>query len=457
MQLPEYISSVSKEAVIDGVKHIKRYQLRSQRILSPKNPLLIKGPENVLKHADVRNNFRIKSSSLNSFLAASSLAHLLDGWMYLSNAFTTLLSGDKSTTIHLAYYAELRSAMAILATEGIGVFNNKHIGAFSTTTNGEFPSNFYRPNRQQGNPPTYEQPGSSTHKFVWEAMKQWTDLPYKPNEEILKPFSVRGKNFEELTEYFDPRTSVSTLLTVNTIKGWLKEWCFDIEKYETDRSNRNEASYRPQRIKNFLTPIDFQSIINDLNKFWEVISPSASDPFNLLDKYLLRMLYKKLYDQLNIQVPKKELIAGAFTAIGINDEMLFGFLDYENPYEEEHIIFKQASLKESSPLPILARATLLLRVSVGLVSQLYKEGGISKGELNFVWNSYAIDNGFWLPGSPLSDFKDLWIDIETKLTDLKLDVNSGNFENSPCSIKQRNPEAIILTGQINRACLWGFD
>jgi hypothetical protein len=454
MRLSYFVRKASKDAVIEGVKNIKRYYLAHQKIVSNKNPLITNGINAIFNHANALKTYRIKQSKINSFLAASSLSHLLDGWMYLSNSFSAMLNGDKGTAVHLGYYAELRSAMSILATEGIGVFDQKHIGAFSPVANCEYPKNYYKgvaPNL------AYKQPEIRTHVFVWDAMDKWANSAFKPDSTILQIFKVRDKNFYDLTEYFHSTTAVSTLLSVQTVKSWLKEWCFDIKSYRNDRENRNEVSYRPQRIKDFNQNINFQTIINELDSFWNVISPIGPDKFSLLDTYLLRKLYNGLYTSIGTTVLRKDLIQNAFNQFGIHDSTLFDFLDFQPPYNNDHVIFNYANSKQTTPLSIIARATLLLRVSVGLVSQLYNAGGISKNQLDFIWDNYGIDCGFWVTGNLPTDFNNLWSDIQPSLTDLRTDINSPGIDNSIYSIRQRNTEEIDYLCQINRACLWGLD
>jgi len=451
MRLAEYVKRTSKDAVIDGVKLIKRYNFHSNRLIPNSNPLIKNSIESVKKHADDRLTFAIPQSKINQFLAAAALSHLLDGWMYLSNSFSALLNGDEATAIHLGYYAELRSAMSILSTEGIAVFNDKHIGAFSRVTNGVYPSNYYK---STGG---YVQPIYTTHKFVWDAMDKWSKSSTKPNEEILQIFKVQGLDFFDLTEFFHPTTVGSTLLTIKTVKGWLKEWCFDIKYYKQDRENRNEVSYRPQRIINFDKNLDFKEIINDLNRFWGVISPTPTNQFDLLDKYLLRKLFANLYAQITTTEPIDDLISNAFGQKGIYDKILFDFMALKAPFMDDHVIFKYAGIKKTTALSIIARATLLLRISVGMVSQLYKAGGANKADLSFVWNNYSIDNGFYPPSSPISNFANLWSDVEPMFEDLRIDINSHGSDNSIFAIKERNPVEIIHLSQINRACLWGLD
>jgi hypothetical protein len=455
MKIPfSYIKQSSREAVIAGLKHNKRYHFPSNRIVSSTNPLVRNGVNAVSRHADLRNTYQIKPTDVTQFLAASSLSHLLDGWMYLANAFNSMLAGDEATAIHLAYYAELRSAMSILSTEGIAVFSDKHISALSNTTSAVYPANFYaNPVARTG----YKKPVHRTHQFVWDAIDKWSSSNTKLNSDILKVFKVQGRDFYELTEFFHPATAGSSLLTTQTVKKWLKEWCFDISNYKGDRENRNESSYRPQRIKNFSSTLDFKSIINDLGSYWDVISPTPGNKFALLDKYLLRKLFSQLHTAVGGGRPLSDLVNDAFTQQGIHDHTLLNFLDSQAPFADDHIIFQHAAIRQPTALSILARATLLLRVSVGLVSQLYKAGMVNKTELGFVWAQYAVDNGFWSASAPLTDFDDLWGEISLMLEDLKIDINTPGSVNDIYSIRDRNPKEIISLSQINRACMWGLD
>ena len=454
MRLAEYVKKSSKQAVVDGVKSIKRFHIPDSKLLSNKNPLLTNAILAVDRHTDGRNSYSIQQTKINQFLAASSLSHLLDGWGYLSTAFNALLSGDEAAAIHLAYYAELRSAMSILSTEGIGVFSKKHISAFSATTNFEFPTNYYKNNNPAGK---YVQGGSPTHVFVWEAMEKWSNSSTKPGDDILKVFKVEGLNFYELIEYFHPATAGSSLLTTQTVKNWLKEWCFDIKHYRKDRESRNVASYRPQRIKDFGTYPDFKLIINELSAFWNVISPSPQNKFNLLDKHLLRKLFGSLYSALTPAQPIDDLISNAFDQHGINDQTLFDFLGYKAPFSNEHVIFNYASMRKTTALSIIARATLLLRISVGMVANLYQAGGLRKADLEFVWNKYGVENGFWSPGAPIANHDDLWFDLEGMFSDLKTDINGTGAVNDLNSIRKRNVVEMTHFSQIHRACLWGLD
>jgi hypothetical protein len=63
---------------------------------------------------------------LSQYVAASTVLHCADGWSYLGKAISCLLRGDPHRCRHLAYYAELRAALSLLASEGVGIFQDRH-------------------------------------------------------------------------------------------------------------------------------------------------------------------------------------------------------------------------------------------------------------------------------------------------------------------------------------------
>lgn len=452
MKLGYFVRKSSKKPVIEGVKHLKRYYLPNKKLICNRTPFDKNCNNAIKRHADARVSYTIPSFKINNFLAASSLSHLLDGWMYLSNSISALLNGDSGACIHLAYYAELRSTMSILATEGVGVFDRKHLGVFNNITNSEFPKNYYKGTSPNLN---YKTPELATHVFVWEAIEKWSKSSVKPDTEILKIFKVKGHSFFDLIEFFHP--IATPLRSTEVVKEWLQDWCFDIRAFKNDRENRNLVSYRPQRIRDFERTLDFKIIINDLTSLWSGISPAEENKFNLLDMYLLRKLFHALYVKIAPSVPIRELIETAFESKGITDNTMNALLCMETPYTQDHLIFQHASNKELLPLPIIARAMLLLRIAVGMVSQLYKLGDVTTNELGFVWSNYGLNNGFWTPNNPKTNFNELWTDIQSTIIDLKEQVNGQGSDNNLSTLISNKSESLTYLSQISRACLWGID
>ncbi len=75
--------------------------------------------------ADI-NAGNLHKRQMAQYVAASVILHCNDGWSYLGRSLSALLRGDPHRARHLAYYAELRGAMSLLASNGIGVFNKQH-------------------------------------------------------------------------------------------------------------------------------------------------------------------------------------------------------------------------------------------------------------------------------------------------------------------------------------------
>lgn len=73
------------------------------------------------------NRGTLNHSDLAQYIAASVALHCADGWSYLGRALECHACGDGEAASHLAYYAELRAAMSLLAAEGQGIFNTQHI------------------------------------------------------------------------------------------------------------------------------------------------------------------------------------------------------------------------------------------------------------------------------------------------------------------------------------------
>ena len=105
--------------------------------------------------ADTKAGLGASDSDLAAYIAASSPLHTADGWGYLGRALDAHAHGDRGVARHLGYYAELRAAMGLLATEGICVLNYTHAvlnDARETTTFS----------------------GGGTHRFAWAALDIWS-------------------------------------------------------------------------------------------------------------------------------------------------------------------------------------------------------------------------------------------------------------------------------------------
>nr|NQU90727.1 hypothetical protein [Bacteroidota bacterium] len=447
-KLGVFIKNASREPVVQSFKVIKDRYLPQSKLIANSNQLKSNALSAIIRHHDSTKSFQLRSNDVNTYIGASSISHLLDGWGYLSQAVNALLNGNNGAAIHLAYYAELRAVMSLLASEGVGVFNNKHIGLKNETDFSLFIKRKIK-----------NEPGSGksllTHVFAWDAFEKWCRSDVKPSYDLLRLFRVKGNTFSDLLPGFHPRAT--QLVSSSIAKDWLKQWAFDVKKYKSDRELRNFVSYRPQTISGFDKQLDFKSTIKNVYGLFQVLSQSASNPFDYLDKLLLKTLFDELYIRPEISSRGNlfDLINDSFTSVGATlDATTQRILLSGLPNNQSHLIFSEAAKNKVEPLPIISRAALLLRVSTGSTSMLLEDAHIGKDELNFVWENYGFNNGFWETAKPVSEFYELWTEIETEYSELS--NAAAHLSNSSFTVRNELEEDLNKLSQFNRACLWGI-
>ena len=74
--------------------------------------------------------------------------------------------GDFDASRHLAYYAELRAALSLLAAEGVGIFDDRHF-IINTPKDCLHIGALPRAGRRSD---------LGTHYFAWAALEHWSDL-----------------------------------------------------------------------------------------------------------------------------------------------------------------------------------------------------------------------------------------------------------------------------------------
>ena len=453
--MENFINSASNLPVIDGVTQIRNALVASRQVISPANRLLAQDFKTVLrKHFD--GSDLVSNIEINTFLASSSLLHCLDGWGYLSHAIDSLLTGDSRISIHLAYYSELRASMSFLSSEGIGIFNNGYISADAY-------------NNIQRNPTrdrvTTDPINPSTHQFIWNSLDTWINSIVKPANpsDLLGVFSVDGKNFNDWLTHF-PYTSPNSGIIV--LKHWLSSWNFDINHFKKDREVRNIVSYQTPNLNVSPNVYTLNQNIDKLNSFWNILEPSGNNRFQLLDKYLLRELLKIIYNQQTTSVKNantfENLVRTTISNMGLTVQQSFiDFMvsnDQHNLFVESFNTTIDPTTNSLNPLSVIARATLMLRISTGSVSHILNSGGMTKQDLDFLWDKYGLENGFWTVGDLPTDFISLWEDIKDDIEEVtswahtkRPDLNLHAVYNDTSL-----PFSLNFFKQFHRAGLWGI-
>lgn len=347
----------------------------------------------------------VRSRNLAQYIATSAILHCSDAWGYLGRASAALLKGDPHRAFHLAYYAELRAAMAILATSGIGVFDRAQYIISGPNTVSKLGH------------------GNGTHMFAWEVLEYWSRSA--SSGDLFSSIVTPGGR--SLDEWLQPFGGASALAP--QAREWFQQWGLDIRVGTEDRFARNNSSYRPDGI-----PVPWTtspaSTLAFLRSSWECLEPSPGSPFEEIDRFILRISIETLYRGRTGLVPSPT--APAFRAFtkqvvdnqNFSDRVGLAWIDFltRNNTPTDPDIFRLSAIfpgnSQSDHLSVTARAILLLRVACGAVSDLLTEAGVQSSELAFWREGLGTARGLWELNNAPNPISDLYVDIADSLADV---------------------------------------
>jgi len=400
----------------------------------------------------------VNNAQLRQYIAASSATHCMDGWSYLGKAISAHIRGDGHVARHLGYYSELRATMALLAAEGIGVFDQRHFIVDGNRKCNEIP----KPPNNSNIPP------QRTHVFTWEAVEHWAsqssaaDLIF----DIIKPGGL------PLNDWLTSFGILGGFRSIIAAK-WLSQWGLDLRRIIDDREARNLVSYRPTA---FLKAQDLSpsSAVKLVKGFWRAYEPQSSIRFPELDKYLLKNSlefyfqtthpHKRTHRQAR-QLFERQLKSMLHTLSprGLAPEAWLSFLLSSN----ENILIEEAkgSLGPEAAkhhMQVIARASLLLRLAtgacqniVGNIPGLTKED--AKDDTQFWWTGIGEHHCLWHKGLAPAEFVDLWADINEALDDLeRWEASGSSGEKSYYRLSRDMSGAVNALGTCERIGLWGL-
>ena len=344
---------------------------------------------------DIEPGKKLGHIHLSEYVGASAIVHCFDGWSYLGRSLESEMAGDPDTARHLGYYAELRAAMSVLASEGIGVFRDKHILVTGPRECAVLHGI------------------GSTHDFVWYALKIWAESGVDADA-VFRSIRPGGLPLSEWLEQFSTGHKFVAI-------DWLRQWGLDLSRLTDDRDARNFASYRPTAFTS-PGPRSISDTMKTILQFWEMCDPGASGGFPVLDRYLLRRGLESLVQgqsrsQKALYEKKLELM---LASISPRDQPANGwrkFLSYENLTDTPEIIHDANSQDDpyhpDHSKQVLARATLLLRVATGCSADLLNAAGPNiENDLKFWRSSPSVRRRLWSESDPLPESIDLWSDVD---------------------------------------------
>lgn len=407
------ISDISDTELIKSFNDAIRLEFPHRRLIDPSNRYL----SDTINRIDLdfverpRNN---RKNQLKSYISISVLTHLSDGWEYYSKAVQSSIEGNSGIAMHLAYYAELRSVMALMASQGLGIFNDIHFWVNTT-----------------GNLLYKQSPNLKTHKATETFIQDWASQTNNSSGlfDSLFVSNLSATNWIRHSGSSSHATYLGTQL-----KDWMKAWSIDLKLTE-DQNQRNDRSYRPNYL---ITNFDSKSKFEFLEKLWNACAPDHYGTFSEMDRHILRNLLLICFKfskgkKLNGDTRSRQLIEDIYNAEGMTkDPHLISFLSYQsdtNPYW----LFEQAKIKAYNDgtswneIPILCRALLLMRIATSYTSNFINQTSIATSKsssLEFWWNAIAVNHGIMKPTDRLATIEDLYTEVSDLLDDIRSD---GSF------------------------------
>ena len=391
----------------------------------------------------------LHSDALSEYVAISAPVHSVDGWSLLGRAIHCLLKGDYYSAVHLGYYSELRAALALLASQGIGVFNTLH-----SVIDFDGDCSLLKPVDERE-----ERVGN--HQWTWLVFSWWAQQP-RAIELLRKVVRPDG---QPLGTWIDAMTKEGFALKgVGT--EWLKMWGIDIGRYFADRDARNSASYWPNTINSWEARTvlqDFQAV----SDMWQPLEPTSESRFAQLDRHLVRIVLARGYSGATGKRTTSENGRSEFESevdvllrnVGMNESMRMGWTAFLTDTEVTNPAIVQmanGSAKVGATghvVEVMCRATMLLRLATGASASLLSEAGIGRERLDFWIQAVGTGRGIWRPKAPPEDLMDLWADVEAALE--QIDSTRGDEPNAGEMRVNESREMAIL-GECERVALWGL-
>ncbi|WP_162559758.1 hypothetical protein [Methylobacterium radiodurans] len=375
-------------------------------------------------------------------LAASAPNHCIDAWSYVSRAVSSLLSGDGHACRHLAYYAQLRAGMCILANVGVGIFNRINFVVDATGA----------VQRLDPVPGGGNRGGIGTHEVVWDALNAW-GTGVVTAQYFADAIKIRGVSLRDLLLIVWPGISIQ-----NVASDIIQSWGLDLQRGKTDHSERNVSSYAQHALNPVNPPTN--NVVTYVSETWKVLEPTSASAYDALDRYLLRALlqnhHRRVSGDTNYAAGP---IGQRYAQLPQNLMSLVArdFLDGTVADPDPQVV--RLALSNSSPagpIEMLSRAILLVRAASGFTHTSFADAGIniSAGAMRPWINQWAEERGFWSPSRPLVDPIDLWADIEIALLDLEQSINPP--PNSMSDWIKKTQNGLPTIAEVERAGVWSL-
>ncbi|MGL5405664.1 MAG: hypothetical protein ACRDAX_02560 [Propionibacteriaceae bacterium] len=371
------------------------------------------------------------------YLAASSFIHCGDAWGYLGRAVDALMRGDIHGAVHLTYYAELRGAISLLASEGIYIGNGVN---FVLTDGGTFDL----------------MTRDSTHIAAWKYLSAWNDQT-RSKSLIAKILRPGGTALDDWMQNM-PASGVNL-----AVSGLLARMSFDLQSFANDRSRRNTASYTPTRL--VVKDLSVEKTASMVSKLWQVLEPDSRGTFPILDQLLLKDVLKASYAPTHQEADDsgelmdkidwsdwedwlQQVAPASISGTALFEELL------SMPNQPVLSALFDANNDSISPVEFIeamfSRTSVLLRIATGSCVHLFEESGLKKEGIAPWVQSLGVVRGLWEADYPPENMLDLWSGVAAALETLDPDYAS------PHALLSAVGAQLLTFGQTERVVAWSF-
>jgi len=140
------------------------------------------------------------------------------------------------------------------------------------------------------------------------------------------------------------------------------------------------------------------------------------------------------------------------------DERLRSFLLRQDSPEDSELLrwaLKAGAL--DSPRPVVARATILLRLASAVAASLLRKTAFGKEDLRFWWEAYGLNRGLWDFAAEPAEFTDLWADVEAALQAVgQFGRGQGYGGGSIAGVWSELSDSLVPLSQCERVALWSL-
>ena len=406
------------------------------------------------RYAEIRsdiNRRRLSDNALAEYTSISAPTHALDGWSFLGRSVNALLKGDPYSAMHLAYYAELRATIAILAAEGIGIFDR--INCIVDDNGDCFTINVKESGTNRKLP---------THQSTWAVFEWWAneDRSIDLLRRVIKP------DRRDLGTWLDATTKSHYALQAVGAK-WLKSWGLDIKQFSGDRTSRNDVSYWPNTINSWSTRSVFEQCVT-ITDIWAILEPAPESRFATLDRHLLHNVLFQGYRGATGQRPTSANFKNGFgreinsilRKLGITGEDSSNWHNFfTNGHLRKPLVIKLAGSRskmgaDTHVLEVISRATMLLRLATGASANLLLDVGIDREKAAFWVDSIGSERGLWSGSTPPDELYELWSDVQDELENWDEMRHLAPLDAH--AMWKQHSDSLTILSEYEKVALWGL-